>query len=885
MVKRRKFLLITAFLILLISVSALSAYAATIWIKKDALSNKLKVGDININLSDDNGGEIRAFLFSGEIPQLDMKQDFIDYTSLKSAEADNEVVSKVVNLKRSGAELYYFFKPDAAVGSSSADKIFITCFDVTDPENIKLTSWNNIAISETEFIYGQIGNETAAVVSLELFIYYADTVIVPNQTVEFDLSLYTMLVSQVEVPEIEVSFDPDEIYMYKNDDLTFSSETLKFTVSGGEITASDGVKLIKTTTVLESVIYLSEENAGGETITGYKMGDTLNSILAGRYTVRVSAENNFGQNASAEKTINVKDVERITYRFNGDNEDVTTASSYNGGVINGIISDGERSVLSVASAAHTEGSGVRIAFNGGLEVNKLGSMNAVLKTSSQINIFAVDQNNALIDLEKTVSSSTYKSEKLLGSLKTKGITKLNALIFSSQDAGLTINIDEITTSGPEDSDVMFLNTVMTTENLSVHALNNGASEGSLSYVTLIGEYDDRESAATVGIGVIPSNTYPHIYYDAIIPALNPCYDYYEWRIYSPVADTKIELLSGYTLVQGWNTITLYWNDLYRSGVANAQRIYMLNVSVNNITMVLGSLTGFYFEPDAKFLDTVMTVDSLSVHAINNGASEGSLSYVLLRDVYADSQSTDTIGIGVTPTMTTPHIYYDALLSGTDPGYDYYDWRIYCSAAMTVQSANSHSLTKGWNMLRLTSTQLYRGGDANSQRLYITAGGSTGSVVMVLGSLKGGYTADVQFLDTVMTTRNLAVRAMAGASEGSLSYVPLTGAYADSLSTATMGIGVTPTMATPHIFYDTIISSEDPGYDYYEWRIYSYIDGMVVQFANNTTLSQGWNTIRLTWANLYRSGTVGAQRLYVTSGAGSYSGKVVMVLGSLTGHYN
>ena len=53
-------------------------------------------------------------------------------------------------------------------------------------------------------------------------------------------------------------------------------------------------------------------------------------------------------------------------------------------------------------------------------------------------------------------------------------------------------------------------------------------------------------------------------------------------------------------------------------------------------------------------------------------------------------------------------------------------------------------------------------------------------------------------------------------------------------------------------YASLLPAADPGYDYYEWRVYNADTADVtirIGGKNGIVLKSGWNTVTLTWAQL------------------------------------
>ena len=53
-------------------------------------------------------------------------------------------------------------------------------------------------------------------------------------------------------------------------------------------------------------------------------------------------------------------------------------------------------------------------------------------------------------------------------------------------------------------------------------------------------------------------------------------------------------------------------------------------------------------------------------------------------------------------------------------------------------------------------------------------------------------------------------------------------------------------------YASLLPAEDPGFDYYEWRVYNADTADVtirIGGKNGIVLKSGWNTVTLTWAQL------------------------------------
>ena len=423
-----------------------------------------------------------------------------------------------------------------------------------------------------------------------------------------------------------------------------------------------------------------------------------------------------------------------------------------------------------------------------------------------------------------------------------------------------------------ESDVMFLGNIANAEDFGVHSLDGTTEEGTVS-LTSTGEWVDFDKMS--GLAVTPTASYPHIYYTNLLPENDPGYSYYKWRLWSSIATTAQVGTKSVSLDKGWNTVALTWSEL-KGEDSKTWRIYVHALPTNTVAFGIGSLLGC--DADITFLGTTITKENLVAHALNDPAtSEGSLTAVELAGTLADSETTATIGYRLTAKQGA-HLYYDALMPETDPGYDYYEWKFYNgygSASIMIEiGGTKFALLPGqWNTVTLAWEQLNENG-------YIYFETEPASVV-VIGSLTGfTKAADITFLGTTMTKENLVAHALNDptTSEGTLSPVDLTGELADSGTTATVGYRLTAKQWA-HLYYDALMPAENPRYDYYEWRIYNGYPSTDITIeigGTQFTLKAGqWNTVTLTWAQLNQNG----KRIYFYTDPASE-----VVIGSLTGHY-
>ncbi|MBQ8658223.1 MAG: hypothetical protein IJ506_03730 [Clostridia bacterium] len=367
-----------------------------------------------------------------------------------------------------------------------------------------------------------------------------------------------------------------------------------------------------------------------------------------------------------------------------------------------------------------------------------------------------------------------------------------------------------------------------------------------------------------GMGII---VYPHagdisLNYHGMLPEEEPAYDYYIWRIWSSMDRTGMDIgATKYDLTAGWNDIYLTWS-IVSHAEEKFHRIYIYPSTDAKVILGIGSLTGYNYA-SGYFLGQEMTTDKFENSSAHVCYAEGGIG------VYADGSAAGAGGVN-----------FSAYLPTEDPGYDYYEVKVYSENALTAEqfhfSGKWMALEKGWNTITLTWAELN-----NTKTLYLMNGclsSNPKTLHFILGDVKGyTLTPDVTFLGTAIDTSKIASHERTSANL----VVTTDSAYLDTNST--VGIGVYAKSGTEGgLNYTNLIPAEQPDYDYYIWRVWSRNAITGVNFGNTTVnFAAGWNEIRLTWEQLTNTDTK-FQRIYMT---GLSSSQINVALGSLTGHYN
>ena len=306
-------------------------------------------------------------------------------------------------------------------------------------------------------------------------------------------------------------------------------------------------------------------------------------------------------------------------------------------------------------------------------------------------------------------------------------------------------------------------------------------------------------------------------YASLLPAADPGYDYYEWRLYNNGgADTlRVGGLSGISFANGWNTVVITWEQLNDS----TKNIYKEGGYYSQL--YVGALIGKYY-PNPNFLDKEMKESDFGA-----GASS-----VKIEDDETGTQR------AIQPAANARS--YASLLPAEDPGFNHYEWRVYNAetADVTIRIGGKSGivLSPGWNTVTLTWTQL----NDSTKNLYKDAYYSR----LYVGELRGVNESEpdpependkVKFLDTVMKAEDFGAKAqmidLVDEVAGTVNAIKLDGSSRS---------------------YASLLPAADPGFDYYEWRVYNADTADVtirIGGKNGIVLKSGWNTVTLTWAQL------------------------------------
>ena len=402
-------------------------------------------------------------------------------------------------------------------------------------------------------------------------------------------------------------------------------------------------------------------------------------------------------------------------------------------------------------------------------------------------------------------------------------------------------------------DITFLGTPITVASLQANSPNLALT------ATNDATYLDEGSEVGIGLMYASGKSDGNLYYTDLVPADEPDYDYYIWRIWSRNDATANNLgeYNNYQLVSGWNDVKFTWNQLN----VTYKRMYFAGVlSSSQINVALGSLTGYNYTPDVTFLGTAIDTSKITSHEKTSAVLKATV-----ETTYLDEGS--EVGIGVyAKSGTEGGLNYTNLIPAEQPEYDYYIWRVWSRNAITgVNFGNTTvNFAAGWNDIQLTWSQLTNTNTA-FQRIYMT-GLSTSQINVALGSLTGHNYERATFLGQEMTTDKFAV-------DGTSAYV----CYADG------GIGVygySNSAGSGGVSYAALIPTENPGYDYYKIEVWSAnaIASDKFHFSGNwMALEAGWNTIYLTWGQLNNT-----KSFYVTGGLSTSASTINFVLGNVTG---
>ncbi len=442
----------------------------------------------------------------------------------------------------------------------------------------------------------------------------------------------------------------------------------------------------------------------------------------------------------------------------------------------------------------------------------------------------------------------------------------------------------------------FLEYKMASDNIFAGA-HNGYPESRGGIFSFSSKQDIPDDGENPFIAYKVAGSYVSIYYNYLIPSEDPGYDYYEWRIYSKSVVIGFQIGSKvFNLDAGWNSVYLTWEEL----TGGNQEIWSGVGAYTAVTWSfgIGSLTGQTGEKPADpvvtlrsgayFAGSEITSDNLFAgkHNGTHDTAGGVFDFLNTQGLPADGTN-KFVAYKVAGSYVS--IYYDELISSEDPGYDYYEWRIYSKSVVIGFQIGSKvfNLNAGWNSVYLTWAELTGGNQEIWSGLGAYTGGTWSFGIGSLVGQTGEKPADsevticsgVYFADTEITSINLFAGTHGGTHNtagGVFDFLNAQGIPADD-NNEFVAYKVAGSYVS--IYYDELISSEDPGYDYYEWRLYSAVAASNYQIGGKTgiALEAGWNTVELTWSEL----TGGNQEIW--SGTGVYTGATWSFgIGALTG---
>ena len=337
---------------------------------------------------------------------------------------------------------------------------------------------------------------------------------------------------------------------------------------------------------------------------------------------------------------------------------------------------------------------------------------------------------------------------------------------------------------------------------------NGQSGGDKINAELI---PDPLTGTVLAVGIHAN--YRH--YISALPETDPGYDYYVFRLYNSlsadITDLRVGDKGNVTLKPGWNSIEITYGELTYYGKPATQNFW---TTAPYSAIKLGSCYGVVIkDPNLKFIDKEMSAGDFGAKASivkTDDAVTGTFKAIKL-----DGSSRS----------------YASLLPAADPGYDYYEWRVYnadtADVTIRIGGKNGIVLKSGWNTVTLTWAQL----NDSTKNFYKDAYYSK----LCVGTLAGCRYPTLKFIDKDMTAADFGAKAV---------LIDLV----DELTLTQKAVKLDGSSRS----YASLLPAADPGYDYYEWRVYNADTADVtirIGGKNGIVLKSGWNTVTLTWAQL------------------------------------
>ncbi len=189
-------------------------------------------------------------------------------------------------------------------------------------------------------------------------------------------------------------------------------------------------------------------------------------------------------------------------------------------------------------------------------------------------------------------------------------------------------------------------------------------------------------------------------------------------------------------------------------------------------------------------------------------------------------------------------YYKTAMPAEEPSCDYIVWRIYNAASSAITLERIGTLTKvelqpGWNSVKFTIAQFFR--ETWAPKNFYSESGAYGTIRL-------GSVCAVKIEERVKLT--FIGKEMSAADFGAEASVV-------SITDEVVGTIKAIALHDKARSYASLLPSEEPAFDYYEWRIYNAGDADTIRIGNKADipLAKGWNTVTLTWANLQAGGAV------------------------------
>ena len=295
-------------------------------------------------------------------------------------------------------------------------------------------------------------------------------------------------------------------------------------------------------------------------------------------------------------------------------------------------------------------------------------------------------------------------------------------------------------------------------------------------------------------------------YKKLLPTADPGYDYYEWRMYNSGAKNSTLRVGGkdkITIENGWNTIVITWEEL------NLYKNFYIEGKYE--TLHFGLLTGKKAF-GLTFIDKEMKASDFGAAATTETMADPEIGQVKMIKIAGNARS------------------YASLLPAAEPAFDYYEWRMYNAgndSSIRIGGKSNIPFAKGWNTIVVSWANL----NGSTKNFYKT--GEDWSNVYV-GSLIGKKASGLTFIDKEMKASDFGATATTETIvDPEIGYVNM--------------IKVTDSNRK----YESLMPAADPGYNYYEWRMYNAgnADTIRVGGKDGITLAKGWNTIVLSWSNL------------------------------------